>query len=73
MAGQFDRYENNTGYWTLTPYSANEVYNINHLCQVDYAYPPDLGFIRPSINLKSNVQIVNGDGTKENPFTLELQ
>jgi len=73
MAGQFDRYENNTGYWTLTPYSANEVYNINHLCQVDYAYPTYSGFIHPSINLKSNVQIVNGDGTKENPFTLELQ
>lgn len=28
--------------------------------------------IKPSMNLKSNVIITSGDGTKENPFQVEL-
>ena len=72
MSGQFDRYGNNTSYWTLTPYSTSYVRNVN-----DYGYAYNITSaralgVRPSINLKSNVQIVNGDGTKNNPFTLEL-
>ena len=72
MSGQFDRYGNNTSYWTLTPYSTSYVRNVN-----DYGYAYNITSaralgVRPSINLKSNVQIINGDGTKNNPFTLEL-
>ena len=29
--------------------------------------------VRPSLNIKSNVVITGGDGTKENPFTLSVQ
>ena len=28
------------------------------------------GSIKPSINIKSNIEISDGDGTKENPYTL---
>ena len=28
--------------------------------------------IKPALNLKSNVIITSGDGTKENPFELKL-
>ena len=73
MAGQFDRYGNNTDYWTLTPYSSSYVRCVYNYDYVSYYSPSSnsLG-VRPSLNLKSNVQIVNGDGTKNNPFTLKL-
>ncbi len=74
MAGQFDRYENNINYWILTLYSTSYVNIISYYFGLssdtpnsDYAYG-----VRPSMNLKSNVQIVNGDGTKNDPFTIEL-
>ena len=75
MAGQFNN-SNNTNYWTLTYCAQNGSSNI---CTVSIdgnsstdssSYLP-LG-IRPSMNLKSNVQITSGDGTLQNPFTLEL-
>ena len=72
MAGQFDKYGNNTHYWTLTPCSAS------YVCSVDstglgYDRSPTTSYgSRPSMNLKSNVVITGGDGTKNNPFTLSL-
>ena len=71
MAGQFDRYGNNTSYWTLTPYSASGVRNVNNGSAYSYD-PTDAYGVRPSINLKSNVQIVNGDGTLNSPFQIQL-
>ena len=75
MAGQFDRVGNNTYYyWTVTPYSTSLVWAVNN-----YSYgiaenygPSSVCHVRPSINLKSNVQIVSGDGTKNNPFQIAL-
>ena len=73
MAGQFDRSGNNTYYWTITPYSASDVWGV-YSDGYAYNYSPSYASgVRPSINLKSNVQIVNGDGTKEQPFTLALE
>ena len=73
MSGQFDRIENNTIYWTLTPYqSATGVFRI---ATAGFAgpYSSNTVFsIKPSFNLKSNTIITSGDGTKENPFVLEL-
>ncbi len=73
MAGQFDRYGNNTYYWTLTPYSSS---NVRIVIGSGYAnrdsYLSSSVGVRPSINLKSNVIITGGDGTKERPFTLAL-
>ncbi len=72
MAGQFDRYNNNTSYWTLTPYTTSSVrfaYSFGDANNVD----PTVAFgVRPSVNLKSNVQIVNGDGTLNSPFEIQL-
>ena len=36
------------------------------------AYPQTLYSIKPTLNLKSNVIITSGDGTLQNPFTIEL-
>ncbi|HIS38487.1 MAG TPA: hypothetical protein IAB45_03145, partial [Candidatus Onthousia faecavium] len=72
MAGQFDRYGNNTNYWTLTPYSSSIVRTVNRYGDAHYVTPSRAYGVRPSINLKSNVQIVNGDGTLNSPFELHL-
>ena len=70
MAGQFDRYSNNTSYWTLTPYSASNVRYVNSYGSTYYSSPSSAYVVRPSINLKSNVQITSGTGTKSDPFVL---
>ena len=72
MAGQFDRYGNNTSYWTLTPYSASIVRNVSIHGYAGSNNPTYAYGVRPSINLKSNVQIVNGDGTLNSPFQIQL-
>ncbi len=72
MAGQFDRYGNNTFYWTLTPYSASLVLFVYNYGNAIYYNPSYALGVRPSMNLKSNVVITGGDGTKDNPFTLGL-
>ena len=78
MSGQFERYavkgeSSSTGlttdYWTLTPYSTSGVRTVMYS---GYS-PTRASGVRPSINLKSNVVITGGDGTKENPFEIELK
>ena len=73
MAGQFNRYDSAIYYWTLTPYSATDLWSINKYGNVYHYSPSEQRGVRPSVNLKSNVVITSGDGTKENPFTIELQ
>ena len=71
MSGQFDRYGNNTSYWTLTPYTSSSVRYVRNNGRTSYYSPSSLSIgVRPSLNLKSNVIITGGDGTKNNPFTL---
>ena len=72
MAGQFDKYGKNTTYWTLTPYSTSNVRIFNN-SGIGYNNSPtgSLGS-RPSMNLKSNVVITGGKGTKEEPFSIKL-
>ena len=73
MSGQFDRYGNNTLYWTLTPYSSSYVRCVNRDGNAINASPSSRSNgMRPSVNLKSNVQIVNGDGTLNSPFEIQL-
>ena len=74
MAGQFDRYENNTDYWTLTPYDDQTM--VRYMDNYSYLTNTRISFsysVRPALNLKSNVVITGGDGTKNNPFTLSVQ
>ena len=72
MAGQFDKYGKNATYWTLTPYSTSNVRIFNN-SGIGYNNSPtgSLGS-RPSMNLKSNVVITGGKGTKEEPFSIKL-
>ena len=74
MAGQFNEIENNSAYWSLTPFSSVSVRYINNNGSSDFDSPSNslLG-IKPSLNLKSNVIITGGDGTKENPFEIALE
>ena len=70
MAGQFDKYGNNTTYWTLTPYSASYVRYVSSNGDVGSRSPTSSSGSRPSMNLKSTVKIVSGTGTKSDPFIL---
>ena len=70
MAGQFDKYGNNTTYWTLTPYSASYVRYVYSNGGVNYYSPANSYDSRPSMNLKSTVKIVSGTGTKSSPFSI---
>ena len=73
MAGQFDRYNNNTYYWILTPYSSSIVRSVTYNGIENIGSPSYAFGVRPSINLKSNVQIINGDGTLNSPFEIQLE
>ena len=70
--GQFDVYENNYNLWTITPSSDNELRRIGFNGDAFFAKPNEKHAIKPSFNLKSNVVITGGDGTKNNPFTVKL-
>ena len=72
MSGQFDGYGNNTTYWTLTPYNSSNVRSVYYYGSSGNYIPTYANGARPSINLKSNVQIVNGDGTFNSPFEIQL-
>ena len=62
---------NGLWWWTLTPYSASSVRNVSNGGDA-YNYVPSYAFgVRPSINLKSSVRIVDGNGTIDNPYRLE--
>ena len=73
MLGQFDRSGYNTYYWTLTPNSSSLVWYVYGTGRSGSNSPSGLSYgARPSMNLKSNVKIVNGDGTLNSPFELQL-
>ena len=74
MAGQFDKADNNTEYWTLTPYSTSGVRRVSNFDSGDVytGSPTNSTGSRPAMNLKSNVIITGGKGTKEEPFTIKL-
>ena len=81
MAGQFERDTvkegtSSTGltisYWTLTPYSSSGVRYVSSSGGAYYYSPSYTNGARPSMNLKSNVQITSGTATKSDPFVLTL-
>ena len=62
---------NGLEWWTLTPYSTSEVryvnfYGLGSDNRATYSFGS-----RPSINLKSAVKIIDGDGTGNNPYRLQ--
>ena len=74
MGGQFDTYSNNVHNWLITGYDSQQnwimsLYGSNSRYDTSNVYCN----YRPVMNLKSNVVITGGDGTKSNPFTVALQ
>ena len=67
-----DYLKNSFSWWTLTPYNTSLVRYVNYGGNANYIGVSYSGGGRPTINLKSNVVITGGDGTKENPFTVKL-
>ena len=65
-------YLNNGLYWwTLTPYGASDEYFVENNGDVNSGFASmDTNGVRPSINLKSDIIIVDGDGTIDNPYRL---
>ena len=61
---------NELWWWTLTPNSSSDVRRILTDGFADDTGPSDSYGVRPSINLKSNIKIVDGDGTVNNPYRL---
>ena len=72
MLGQFNKYNNNTDYWPITPYNNSNMRSVYGNGNINYNSPLMSYGIKPALNLKSNVIITGGDGTLQNPFTLEL-
>lgn len=65
-------YLNNGLYWwTLTPYSTSYVRSVNYYGASYYNSQTNSYGPRPSINLKSAVKIIDGDGTADNPYRLQ--
>ena len=69
---QFFKDKNNTRYWVITPYKDSTVRYIGYSGNAYGNVPTSSNGVRPSLNLKQNVVITGGDGTKNNPFQIEL-
>ena len=84
MTGQFERgtardnKESNStiSYWTLTPSSSSLIWYVDYRnggsSSSAFNVTTSLG-VKPTLNLKENIIITEGDGTKENPFELSVQ
>ncbi len=72
MTGQFDKDDNNTTYWTLTPSTTSSVCYVFYDGQGGNDSVVGVHGSRPSMNLKSNVIITDGKGTAREPFTIKL-
>ncbi|MCI5702047.1 MAG: hypothetical protein MR266_04710, partial [Erysipelotrichaceae bacterium] len=59
--------------WLITPYSSSSVWDVTSSGYANYYNPSGTFGVRPSINLKSNIVITGGSGTKSNPFTITLK
>ena len=70
-AGDTDGYLNNgLMWWTLTPYNSSSIYRVSGDGSVDGNIPSIANGVRPSIILKSNIKIVDGNGTIDYPYRL---
>ena len=73
MSGQLDRNGNYTNYWLLTPFTTSYVRYVSNIGGGSGALSSSNSYgVRPSLNLKSNVQIISGIGVKSDPFVLTL-
>ena len=58
--------------WLITPYSSSSVRYVYDYGSLNNSSPASYTYgVRPSINLKSTIVILGGDGTLEHPFEIE--
>ena len=57
-------------WWLLNPYSTSSVWYVFFIGYGSEASPTDTSGGRPSINLKSGIQLSGGLGTKTDPYTI---
>ena len=78
LNAQVDKSSNNADYWILTSSASNPRYIMttnktdDGTASTGSSDTTITHGIKPTMNLKSNVVITGGDGTKENPFTVSL-
>ena len=74
MASRFGVDDINTSFWTLTKFGSSKfIAVIKNSGYIAIAFSKfDGSNMRPAMNLKSNVVITSGDGTKNNPFQIKL-
>ena len=73
LNGKFQNYADYNNIWTLTPTKDNELRRIGYNGDSYFVKQSDMSnSVKPAMNLKSNVVITGGDGTKSNPFTIAL-
>ena len=70
---QGNGYNSSSTIWLITPYSSSNVWSVSSLGHAGSSNPSNTFGVRPSINLKSNIVITGGSGTKSNPFTIALK
>ena len=70
---QGDGSNSSSGIWLITPYSSSYIWYVYYHGYADSNNPSNTYGTRPSINLKSNIVITGGSGTKSNPFTISLK
>ena len=73
MSGAVNGYLKNAINWiTLTPFESTKLYFIDYGGSIsNNASTHAASAIRPSINLKSEIKVMAGEGTEENPYRLE--
>ncbi len=72
LASQQNYHENNFSFRLITPFDKTQIRDIGAAGDSYYDSPSVLRGMRPTMNLKSNVVITSGDGTKNNPFEVKL-
>ena len=63
-------YSSSSAMWLMNPYSTSNVWDVSYFGNGSSYSPTDTYGGRPSINLKSNIKITGGNGTKEEPFEI---
>ena len=65
-------YLNNTLlWWALNPYDTSSSISVGTYGEINTTVPDYVRGVRPSINLLSNIKIVSGTGTSDDPYRLQ--
>ena len=66
-------YESSYHPWTITPHasSSRTVFNVHSAGYLNYNDAYNTNGVRPVVFLKSNIKIVDGDGSSSNPYILQ--